>query len=276
MAKKTKTIGLALGGGGARGWFHVGVIKVLGEAGIPIDYVAGTSIGALMGGVYASGKLKELEEFGLSLSATKIISMLDLSWSSKGFLAGNKVAKLLGERFTKKDFKQTQIPFAAVATDMRSGEEVVLDRGRLPEAIRASIGIPGVFEPLVHRKRYLLDGGLTNPMPVSTVRAMGANVVIAVDLNTEPVASRPVSGQSKIMKWLTKKTYPTSIDIIDATVAIMQRKITDENLKTDPADVVINSKLGHIKLFDFHLAEHMIELGYKAAKKVIPKIKRSQ
>jgi NTE family protein len=180
MVKKVKKIGLALGGGAARGWSHIGVIRVLEKAGIPIDYIAGTSIGSLIGGVYASGKMDALEDLALKLDVKKVMGYLDMAYSKNGLLDGKKVKTLLSGHFTKKRIEDVRIPFIAVATDIETGKEIQFKSGNLVEAIRASISIPGIFTPVKKGKMYLVDGGLVNPVPVNVVRQMGADIVIAV------------------------------------------------------------------------------------------------
>jgi NTE family protein len=261
---KRKKIGLALSGGGARGWAHVGVIKALEAEGIKIDFIAGTSIGALVGGVHASGSLQALEEFGLTAKTTTTLSLIDLALSPRGLVSGKKLEKLLTSRFLRQKVENTKIPFTAVAVSIETGKEVHITKGNLFEAIRASIAIPGIFTPLQKGMDYLVDGGLTNPMPVDVVRKMGADIVIAVDLNHEVR-----SGTAKPTKWYMNlgrhiKRSPTMIDIVGNTINILQKKLTQSNLHIYPADIVIQPALGTIKLFDFHKAKEMIALGEKA------------
>ncbi len=256
----TKSIGLALGGGGARGCAHIGVIKALEEAGIKIDYIAGTSIGALVGGVYASGKLNTLEEFALNMDVKSVLFNLDPAISNQGFLKGNKVKKLLSEKFAAELIENTHIPFTAVAVELESGDELHLQKGNLVEAIRASISIPGIFVPVKVEDKYLVDGGLTNPMPVSVVRDMGADIVIAVDLN------------NCIRNIPDKRSKPNMIDVLGNTITVMQKKITEANVQSCPPDILIQPSLANIHLFDFHLAKPMIEAGYESTKAALPQI----
>lgn len=299
--KKQLKIGLALGGGAARGWSHIGVIRALKKAGIPIHCIAGTSIGALIGGVYASGKLDALEELALNMNWKQVMSYLDIAYLKNGLLDGKKVKKLLSSNFTKKRIQDTSIPFIAVTTDLDKGKEVQLKSGNLVEAIRASISIPGILTPVKYKNHYLVDGGLINPVPVNVVRQMGADIVIAVDLNKE-IAGRTTktakktttidksrnivlqklekayksaenSVTQKIDKWMNSKE-PNIFDVIGNSINIMQYKIAKENLLTDPPDILIQPKLGPIKLFDFHRAETIIKRGEEETEKYIKRIEK--
>lgn len=180
-------IGLALGSGSARGLAHVGVIRAIADAGIQIDCIAGTSMGALIGAVHAAGKLDELETFFLDFDWKKTASFFDIVLPRSGLLDGAKVSELVRSHIHADDMEALPIAFAAVASDLVSGEEVVLRTGDIIEAVRASISVPGIFTPVRRNGQILVDGGLTNPVPTSAVRAMGAGFVIAVDLNHQIV-----------------------------------------------------------------------------------------
>lgn len=176
-------IGLALGGGSARGWAHIGVIRVLAEAGIEPDLVCGTSIGALVGAAYVAGELDPLEKWVRSLRLQTVVSFLDVSLNG-GLIKGDKLITFFRNHFVDRDIGELARPFGAVATDLRRGREVWLREGRVSDAVRASIALPGLFTPTERDGSWLVDGGLVNPVPVSLCRAMGADLVIAVDLNT--------------------------------------------------------------------------------------------
>lgn len=278
MKPKHKKVGLVLGGGGARGCAHVGVIKALTEAGIPIDCVAGTSIGALVGGVYVSGKIKQLEDFLMEMDVKQFLSHLDMAWSSKGLLSGEKVKALLKKHFIHRKIEQASIPFTAVATDLKRGREVHFSRGSMVDAIRASISVPGIFTPSELKGSYLADGGLLNPLPINVVRKMGADVVIAVDLNHDLTFRRPPRNtasstfSSKVQDWLTQKMRLELVDILGNTITLMQKQLTEARIQTDPPDFLIRPRLGGVTLFDFYLAKHLIHEGYQRAKKMIPQI----
>jgi len=176
-------IGLALGSGSARGWSHIGVIRALEKQGIRPDIVAGTSIGALVGGAYMVDRLNSLEEWVRTLERMDILRLLDYGLSGGGFMRGEKLMEAIGQRVSDVDIEDLPRRFAAVATDLNSGREIWLNQGSLLEAVRASIALPGLFAPVNRDGRWLMDGGLVNPVPVSLCRAMGADVVIAVNLN---------------------------------------------------------------------------------------------
>lgn len=177
------TLGVALGSGSARGLAHIGVLKALDESRIPIAYITGTSMGAIVGAFYATGALNRLEEFFLSLDWRTITSYCDFTFPQRGLIEGERITRRLDELLPVSHFEQTNIPFATVATDMFTGQEVRIDSGKLVDGIRASISLPGVFHPVANEGTYLLDGGLSNPIPVDMVREMGADRVLTVDLN---------------------------------------------------------------------------------------------
>ena len=178
-------IGLALGSGVARGWAHIGIIKGLLEQGIVPDIIAGTSIGALAGGCYAAGKLDELETFALGMTRRRLFSLLDFSVGGSGLIKGRKLAALVDDHIGELTFSHLEKQFISVATEMATGHEIWLQQGLLGEAMRASYALPGVFKPVRVNGRWLFDGALVNPIPVSVCRAMGARVVIAVNLNSD-------------------------------------------------------------------------------------------
>ncbi len=180
---RPQRVGLVLGSGSARGWAHIGVLQACEELAIRIDCVAGTSIGALVGAVYASRGIEQLKEIVLHLDKRQLLSLLDVGLRHAGLIDGKRVADGLRERIYQPLIEQLNLPYRAVATDLNTGDEIVLDRGDIIEAVRASISIPGVFTPVVRDDRILVDGGLTNPVPVSLARALGADFVIAVDVN---------------------------------------------------------------------------------------------
>ena len=194
-----KKVGLALSGGAARGLAHVGVISVLHEAGIPIDMIAGTSAGAIMGAVYARHlDTEKMREYALDPSWKKRAPMIDPSFPKTGFIKGKKIENLLASFLGGHiDFKDLQIPFACVATDITTGEEIIFNSGSVTAALRASISIPGIFTLTRQRGRYLVDGGLTTPVPVEVVRQMGADFVIAVNVNPDVVDRQSIKTSPK-------------------------------------------------------------------------------
>lgn len=179
----TKKIGLALGSGGARGWAHIGAIRALETAGIKIDYIAGTSIGAFVGGIYAVNQLDDLEAFVTEIDWKTIVSLLDVEFPTRGLLDGDKIYDLIYSHVLDSNLEDTNIPFHCVATDLLTQKAVILKTGSMVDAVRASISIPGVFTPFQKGESYLVDGGVINPVPVDIVKAMGSDVVIAINLN---------------------------------------------------------------------------------------------
>lgn len=266
---RRKKIGLALGGGAARGLAHVGVLDVLLQESIPIDMIAGTSAGAVMGAIYASGQnTSKMIEHALD-SRWKKIPMIDPSFPKTGFIKGKKIMRLLssflGGNITFADLK---IPFACVATDIDTGEEVVIASGSVPDAIRASISIPGIFTLVKWEGRYLVDGGLTAPVPVNVVKRMGADFIIAVNVN--PPVSRRLGKSGKAQVKARKE--PNFFQIMMQSIYITTNAVARHNLMA--ADIVIEPDLAHIGAGDFHKANVLIEQGRQAALKVIPEIKR--
>jgi NTE family protein len=260
---KRKKIGLALGSGGARGLSHIGVIKVLEKNNIPIDYIAGTSIGAMIGGVYAFNKdIKSIEKVFLSTDWKRVVRLTsDVKLFSGGVLAGTKVKDFIKSTLKSTDnFRSLQIPFAAVATDLRKGESVVIKSGKLIEAIRASISFPGVFLPVELNKKILIDGGITNSVPVNVVREMGADIVIAVNLESGGKGSfNP--------KYKGKNFYNNLI----TSVRIMQKSLA--NYSAHGADIMISPKVNNIYWNEFQKPAGIIKAGEREAGKSINKIK---
>ena len=188
--KAPRKIGLALGSGSARGWAHIGVIRALTEAGIHIDCIAGTSIGAVVGAVHASGNIDTLEDVVLEMDWKKIVYFFDVVLPKSGLIDGNKVADFIRSCVEESNIEDLPLPFSAVSTDLATGNEVVIQEGDIIEAVRASISVPGIFTPVRKDNMSLVDGGLVNPVPVSVVREMGADFVIAVDLNHDIIAKK--------------------------------------------------------------------------------------
>lgn len=297
-------VGLALGSGSARGWSHIGVIRALEEEGITVDYIAGTSIGALVGAVYASGRIDLLEDAVQQFSRKHILSLSDPVLPKSGLIDGVKIADFIHQYVLDMPIERLPIPLAIIATDLNTGDEVILKEGNIVEAIRASISLPGIFKPVRKDDYLLVDGGLVNPVPVRTVREMGADLVIAVDLNcdivqrkheglTPPDGSkdiqmveqeeRSIAGNKttsllngklrdinlvatgKIKQWMTRDPQPNIIEVLMTSIKIMESQITTVNLRSDLPDVLIQPRLGHINFMEFHRAEEIIAEGYRAA-----------
>jgi NTE family protein len=193
-ASREPIIGLALGGGSARGWAHIGILKKLDEAGIRPKIVVGTSIGAVVGGSWASGKLPELEVYARSLTKRSMLGMMDWNIAGSGLLSGDRLRRALEERFKGALIEDLPVKFAAIATEIKTGHEIWLTRGPITDAMRASYALPGIFVPVNVAGRWLMDGALSNPVPVAVARALGAEMIIAVNLHTDVLA--PASSTS--------------------------------------------------------------------------------
>jgi len=284
--------GLALGSGSARGLAHIGVLRAVNEAGIHVDAVAGTSMGALVGASFAAGKLDTLTTTFLALDWKRIAALLDPVFPRSGLIDGQKIADFVRTHAASEPIENLGIPFRAVATDMRSGDEVAIGTGDLIEAVRASIAVPGLFTPVRSNGRILVDGGLVNPVPVSAARAMGSTTIIAVDLNHDLVASRlghlqspptPAAAGgamkrileslrsagspllSQVSTWLEREPLPGIFEVLLASIYIMQARITQTMLEHDRPDIVIQPPLGSVRFMDFDRAEEIIEIGYRSA-----------
>ena len=263
--KNELRIGIALGAGSARGWAHIGVLRALDEAGIRPQIVCGSSIGALVGAVYAAGQLDALEEWVLGLSWHKVLGFFDISFDG-GFLKGAKLISYLEDHLLERSIEQLKLSFGAVATDLRSGREIWLREGRAVDAVRASIALPGLFTPCELDGRLLVDGALVNPVPVSLCRAMGADLVIGVDLGGGRMARRIKAARSE--KSLNM------IEVVAESINIMQVRITRSRLAGEPADVLVTPLLEDIGTMDYHRAAESIAEGRAAAEVALPQIKR--
>lgn len=295
-----KTVALVLGSGSSRGWAHIGAIEALIEEGIPIDYISGCSVGAYVGAIYASGGLASLKDFVLRMDGRKVFSYFDVVFPRSGLLDGTKkVAELFSMHTTVKRFSELDIPVIMVATDLQRGEKVVLRSGSLLPALRATMCVPGLFAPTRIKDRWLVDGGIVDPVPVGVARATEADVVIAVDLNSgivsrrmqkppqklpEPVVAAetpPAFGSELIAKLInyygsaeeTLKSkihgligrdsdIPDIFDTVMSSINIMQERITRINLAVEPPDVLVQPRLGALKMMDFDQVQLVIEEGY--------------
>ena len=263
--KNELKIGIALGAGSARGWAHIGVLRVLEEAGIRPQIVCGSSIGALVGAVYAAGQLDALEEWVLDLTWRKVLGFFDISFDG-GFLKGAKLIAYLKDHLLERSIEELELPFGAVATDLHSGREIWLREGRAIDAVRASIALPGLFTPFTLDDRLLVDGALVNPVPVSLCRAMGADVVIGVDLGGGRMARRV---------GVARRDKPLNmIEVVAESINIMQVRITRSRLAGEPADVLVTPLLVDIGIMEYHRAAESIAEGRAAAEVALPQIKR--
>ena len=304
-AARWPKLGIALGAGGARGWSHIGVLVELDAHGIYPDIVAGTSIGALVGGAYAAGKLKELEDFARGLTRKRVISLMDVSFSGVSFLGGERLRRELEKEFSGLSFEDLDKKFATVATEIGSGHEIWLTKGNVADAIRASYAVPGIFEPVKINGRWLFDGAMVNPIPVTLCRALGAEVVVAVNLvgdttfrgtivddrvSIEPALEQydfgtPAAGPSlrarifggmggNLRRLFGKREDGApgiAIAMMDA-FNIAQGRISRSRLAGDPPDVLVNARLGTVGQFDFHRAAELIAIGREAMRRVIDDI----
>ncbi|HVY65007.1 MAG TPA: patatin-like phospholipase RssA [Gammaproteobacteria bacterium] len=288
-APHTPRIGLVLGSGSARGWAHIGVIRALEHAGIKPDLVCGTSIGALVGAAYAAGELDRFERWIRSLRMTDVLAFMDVSLGS-GLIKGERLMAFLRENFTDRAVEQLPVPFGAVATSLRTGTEVWLREGSTLDAVRASIALPGLFAPVWRQGAVLVDGGLVNAVPVSLARAMGADVVIAVDLGTDMLGKRTRGSApaelptSEVGDWLRKvqenlgallpgrpadePKMPSMLEVLAASINIMQVRLTRSRMAGEPPDLIVAPRLAHLALLDFHRAAEAIDEGRRAVERV--------
>ena len=262
-------VGLALGGGAARGLAHIGVLEVLEKEGIPIDMIAGTSAGAAIGALYAQGKdTSQIKNLALDLSWKRLAPLVDLALPKTGFIGGRKIKELLKLIIGDIKFSDLRIPLACVAADIGSGEEVVINHGSVLEGIRASISIPVIFTVAKWKGRYLVDGGLVNPVPVSVVKRMGADFIIAVNVIPDiHDRVRRVGGEG-----MANFKEPNIINIVMQSMYIGTYLLVRSSL--EGADVVIEPEMTGIGVGDFHRARECISQGELAAQNSIPEIKK--
>jgi NTE family protein len=292
-------IGLALGGGAARGWAHIGVLKALAAAGIKPDIIAGTSIGAVVGACHAAGHLDELEGFARELTRRRIFGYLDFNFAGTALINGQKLCDRLERQLGDLNIEDLDPHFTAVATELGSGHEIWLSRGRLADAVRASYALPGIFRPVKINGRWLFDGALVNPIPVSVCRAHGARYVIAVNLNfdicgrgtivphldadmSEETLPEPTNGKNgNGVRGLLKRQVlgkseatPGISTVMVEAFNIVQDRIARSRLAGDPPDAMINLRLSDMGLFDFHRADELIARGEEATKRHLAEMHR--
>ena len=259
-----KKVGLALGSGAARGLAYIGVLEVLQKEEIPIDMIAGTSAGAVVGALYADGKdTEQIKDLVLNIHWWWLTPLMDLTLPRTGFIGGRKVKELLQSHIGDVEFADLKIPLACVATDIMTGEEVIIDEGSVLEAVRASISMPVIFALAEWRGRYLVDGGLVNPVPVSVLKRMGADYIIAVNVIPPPQArAKPTAGSKA----------PGIIEVVMQSIFISAHFLVDSCLKG--ADTVIEPRVAQIGVGDFRRAQECILQGERAAQDAIPEIRR--
>lgn len=292
-------IGLALGSGAGRGWAHIGVLRALERAGVEVDVICGTSVGALVGGVYLAGRLDELEEWVRKLNMLRLLRYLDLRVTGGGLIAGDRLMTRLERDLDGIAIEDLGKPFAAIATELPTGHEIWLRRGPLATAVRASFALPGVFAPHPYDGRWLVDGALVNPVPVSVCRAFASRLVIAVNLNADiigkelqPRAHPPaeLAGEAKggrggrmrriaegRVESLMRRVLGTNPDdgpslftVMASSLGVIQDRLSRSRLAGDPPDVTIAPRLGHIGLLEFDRAEEAIAEGEAATERSMP------
>lgn len=289
-------LGLALGGGVGRGWTHIGVIHALQEAGLSPNVIAGTSIGAVVGGCYAAGELDALEEWARELTPLRVVRLMDFRMRQPGVIGGKRLEDRLRQQLGSTRIEELHTRFAALCTDLLTGHEVWRNRGDMVEAIKASYALPGVFPPVPYRHRLLIDGGLVNPVPVSACRALGADVVVAVSLNTDMLGQArkqnnqlPVipglelldNGVSNSSSWANvarrllpwDTSVPSLFSIMFSTLQIVADRLSRARLAADPPDVLLAPPLQDIGLLEFHRADEQIEIGRQIAKDQLEEIR---
>ena len=291
---------IALGGGGAKGYAHLGVLKALKELDIQFDIVSGTSIGSFIGAVYAGGGIEELEEIASKINIADLPRILTPAFSRHGLLSGSYINRLLAKVITQNNIEELPIKYAAVSVDINQGEIVMFTSGDLGKAIRSSIAIPGLFTPVIDGDRFLVDGGVMEPVPINTARKLGADFVVAVDLISDFKKFSDEAGTKNILddmpfkseidnigeyiKKLGETLYlfekdkdffdeKTVVDIVQRISVITQSRLIENQVQLNSHEVVITPLVSEIGILDFHKSKEGIEAGYKAAKDKFPEIK---
>jgi NTE family protein len=293
-------IGLALGSGAGRGWAHIGVLRALERAGVEADVVCGTSVGALVGGVYLAGRLDTLEEWARKLNMLRLLRYIDVRVKGGGLIAGDRLMNRLERDLGDILVEDLGKPFAAVATEIPTGHEIWLRRGKLADALRASFALPGVFTPFDYEGHWLVDGALVNPVPVSVCRAFASRLVIAVNLNADLIgkerqgrgelrlpteaasteapargrarrlAERPVDSLLRRVLGADQEEGPSLFTVMASSLSVIQDRLSRSRLAGDPPDVTIAPRLGHIGLLEFDRAEEAIAEGEAATERSLP------
>ncbi len=293
MATKKQSISLVLSGGGARGLAHIGVIEELIKRNYEITSVAGTSMGSVVGGIYALGNLQEYKEWMYTLDRRKVFNLVDFTWRGLGIIKGDRVLDKIKEFIDDKNIEDLNIPFVAIATDIKNNKEVVFDKGSVFSAIRASIAIPTVITPVPTEDGLLVDGGVLNNIPVNRVKRMDNDQLVVVDVNASiPVYRPPISKKKQAEQesaYLKKiksfynhlhKMVPTTepkegklgyLDLIERSMNLMMHQISDQAIKKHKPDVLIQVSRDSCSAFDFYKAEELVEIGRHAAKKALDK-----
>jgi len=264
VERQSGKIGLALGSGSARGWAHIGVLRALEERGIRPAVVSGASTGSLVAAACASGQVDELESWVRSLTKIDVWRLMDANFGGGGVMTGSKLMRAVRDQLVDHEIEALDCQFGAVAADLYSGREVWIRNGSMLSAVRASSGLPGLFTPVQHQGRWLIDGGVVNPVPVSLCRALGADYIIAVGLNrrlADELVARPDEASSG-------NTQASMMEVMYTSIIIMQEQITRSRLVGDPPDVVIRPRLSDFSMMDFHRAAEAIDEGYAAVERL--------
>jgi len=304
---RRRKLGVVLGAGAARGWAHIGALQELAALGITPDIVVGASVGAVVGGCYAAGKLEQLEVFTRSLTKRRVFGLIDFSFNGGGLIGGDRLRSRLEDSMGGIAIEDLPMQFASVATEIATGHEIWLKRGPLVEAMRASYALPGVFEPVRIGGRWLIDGAIVNPVPISVARAMGADQVIAINIAADGYgrgtaiqnpehhdhstatdlieAAAPAPIRVGVIDSLRQRTglfrrqianpgpgSPGMAQVMVDAFNITQDRIMRSRLAGDPPDVMITLRVGKIGLFEFHRAEELIALGREAIRKASAEI----
>jgi NTE family protein len=289
-------IGLALGSGSSRGWSHIGVIGALADYGIEPNIVCGTSIGSLVGASYVSNNIEKLEEWARSLTKLETVRFFEINSSLNGFVNTERLHHFLNEYVASDNaaIEELSKQYAAVATELETGREIWLTKGSVLEAVWSSISLPGLFPAIKNNNKWLVDGGLVNPVPVSVCRALGADVVIAVNLNgdivgkhlkkTKKTIKQDLGVVDKITDLVAEYTAsifskataddqpPSLFEAIAGSVNITQDRITRSRMAGDPPDVLLSPKLSHIGLLEIYRANEAINEGKKCVQRMLPEI----
>jgi NTE family protein len=286
MIKRPK-LGIALGSGAARGWAHIGVLLALAEHGIAPDYIAGCSMGAMVGAACAAGRLEQLETWALSLDWKGVVGLLDLGLRG-GLIKGDRLLNMFQGQFVECQFSELALPFAAVATELATGKELWLREGKVSDAVRASCTVPGLFRPVWRDGRYVVDGSVVNPIPVSLCRAMGAEVVIAVDLGSHMNRRFPLDEQEPLKTGSPRRRLfnvlgsskrpempppPSIVDTLLGAIDVMQERIAQARLVSEPPDVLLTPRLGPLGPFEYHRAAMAIAEGRDVVAQNLPAIR---
>jgi NTE family protein len=284
-------IGLALGSGSARGWAHIGAIRALEEHGVKPDCVCGTSIGALVGAIYASGQLDALERWVTSLAWSQVVRLMDITWKG-GLIRGQRLFNLFRSTFEDRDLAELETRFGCVATELSSGREIWIQHGSLLDAARASIAMPGIFTPVVRDGTLLVDGGLVNPVPVSMCRTFGAEIVIAVDLSWGKLGpyrnmgrELPTANERSWLERLRRRKngdeekaseppIPSIFEVFNTALDIVEQRVARSRLAGEPADVLITPLLPDFGTMEYHRGAEAIAEGRAAVERMLPLVEQ--